>query len=70
MPTVARELGTVRRFDLGHGYGFVVTDAGDGDLFLHARNIRGTTPRPGDRVSFVIGRDKDGRREAVNVKVL
>jgi cold shock CspA family protein len=65
-----RELGTVRRFDLGHGYGFVVTDAGDCDLFLHARNLRGTIPRAGDRVEFAVERFSDGRREAVNVKVL
>ena len=69
-PALPRERGTVRSFGLYSGYGFVVTDAGDCDLFLHARNLRGTIPRAGDRVEFAVERFADGRREAVNVKVL
>ncbi len=56
---------------VGHrdGFGFVVPDAGGGDLFLAARQMR--TLIDGDRVlARVIGLDSRGRREGEVVSVL
>ena len=69
--------GLVDRMDMvlgrvsGHpdGFGFLIPDAGDDDLFLAPRQMRGVFH--GDRVvARVVGLDKRGRREGAIVEVL
>jgi CspA family cold shock protein len=47
--------GTVKWFDAGKGYGFIVPDGGGKDLFVHHSEIQGTGYRElseGQRVQF------------------
>ncbi|MEE9422527.1 MAG: ribonuclease R [Gammaproteobacteria bacterium] len=69
--------GLVDRMDMvlgrvsGHpdGFGFLIPDTGDDDLFLAPRQMRGVFH--GDRVvARVVGLDKRGRREGAIVEVL
>jgi cold shock CspA family protein len=74
-PAGKTETGVVRVFLLNRRYGFITLDEArhDGcrDVFFH----RGTTapgvdPTRGDRVSFTIGRSRDGRPRAEDVRIL
>jgi cold shock CspA family protein len=60
-----RERGYVRSFSIADGWGFVVTQGGDHDVFLHitAMQDRGT-PKRGDRVELSVARMADGTRRA------
>jgi CspA family cold shock protein len=61
--------GTVRGFDARRGWGFIVSDAGDRDVFLHvSKMVDPVTPLKGMRVTFVMGTAKDGRPCAINVR--
>jgi CspA family cold shock protein len=53
--------GTVTWYDAGKGFGFVTPDAGDQDVFVHARSLTGgiTELAEGDRVSY---RASEGER--------
>ena len=65
-----REIGTVKWFDRGKGYGFVVRANGD-EIFLHNRNIRRHgrergAVSDGQRVSFVaVERERGWQAEDV-----
>jgi CspA family cold shock protein len=62
-----RHTGTVKWFNSDKGYGFVDVDGRDGDVFLGRGAIeRGDIPEPepGDRLSFVIGVDRQNRPRA------
>jgi CspA family cold shock protein len=64
--------GLVAWFDHRRGYGYVVRDNGEKDLFVHWTNIDMPgfkTLKPGQPVSFELGENHKGP-QAVNVKVL
>ena len=68
---VMRETGTVRSFDRATGYGFVISDRGNPDVWLHVRNVIGASvPYRGARVEFIVKRLPDRRSEALNVRIL
>lgn len=62
------ESGQVKFFNAQKGFGFIVPDEGEADLFFHATKIVGKQPDENDRVIFEI---EDGKRGlcAVNVSI-
>lgn len=64
--------GTVKFFDRTKGWGFI-TDDNKNDVFVHYSNITmegRKSLNQNDVVEFEIGEGKDGRTQAVNVKVV
>ena len=64
--------GTVKYFDGTKGWGFITDESGN-DVFVHYSSIQmegSKSLNQNDVVEFEIGEDKDGRTQAVNVKVV
>ena len=64
--------GTVKFFDGTKGWGFITDESGN-DVFVHYSSIQmegSKSLNQIDVVEFEIGEDKDGRTQAVNVKVV
>ena len=62
--------GTIRRL-MDRGYRFIKTEQG-GDLFFHRNELQGVdynSLREGQEVEFEIGRGRDGRSQAVKVRL-
>jgi CspA family cold shock protein len=58
-----RESGTVKWFDNAKGYGFIQRTAGEDDVFVHFRQIRGDgfrTLQEGQQVQFSIVQGQKG----------
>ena len=67
---MTRQGGELVMWDDDRGFGFITADDGQ-RLFVHIKAIGriATRPRIGDRVSFTIGRGRDGRPAANNVQI-
>jgi cold shock CspA family protein len=64
------KLGTVKMFDPGRGFGFIVSDS-NAEYYFHCTAIEsGCLPEPGDRVKFIAGFSRDGRARASRVALL
>jgi cold shock CspA family protein len=63
-----RRSGTLRSWNDDRGFGFIAPSDGQADLFLHISELPrdGTRPTIGERVSYEIGRGRDGKPQAVN----
>ena len=62
--------GTIRRL-MDRGYGFIKTEQGE-DLFFHRNDIEGVefnSLQEGQEVEFEKGQGRDGRPQAVKVKL-
>ena len=60
--------GTVKFFNDGKGFGFIVPDDGGKDIFVHVNGLVDEI-REGDNVSYEVEEGRKGLN-AVNVKVL
>lgn len=62
--------GTLKKWNGDRGFGFVVAEHGDQDLFVHISAFPrdGGTPTEGEALSFEIELDRDGRKRAVRVR--
>ena len=63
--------GTIKRLIADRGFGFIQTEEGK-DLFFHRNELQGvqfTTLREGQEVEFEMGQGRDGRPQAVRVKL-
>ena len=63
--------GTIRQLIRERGYGFIKTERG-GDLFFHRSELQGVdynSLREGQRVEFEVGHGRDGRPQAVRVRL-
>lgn len=66
----ARFNGTLKKWNAERGFGFVVADHGDQDIFVHASAFprEGRPPAVGDVLSFELELDREGRKRAVRVR--
>jgi len=69
-----RVIGEVRWFDPARGYGFLIPEVGEDDIFIHHSGIGFGKPgrrnlEKGAKVSFEIA-ERDGRKHALNVMPL
>jgi len=63
--------GTIRRLITDRGFGFIRKERGE-DLFFHCSEVEGVdfnSFREGQQVEFEVGRGRDGRAEALRVRV-
>jgi len=63
--------GTIKRLILDRGFGFIQTTE-DEDLFFHRnelQDVQFANLREGQEVEFEMGKGRDGRQQAVKVKL-
>ncbi|MBA7485761.1 Cold shock protein CspA [subsurface metagenome] len=63
--------GTIKRLILDRGFGFIQTTE-DEDLFFHRnelQDVQFANLREGQEVEFETGRGRDGRQQAVRVRL-
>lgn len=67
-----RTEGTIRNWNDDRGFGFVVTTETKQDVFVHISSFpqTGRRPQPGERLTFQIETDHDGKKRAVAVSYL
>jgi cold shock protein len=61
------QTGTVKFFNESKGFGFIVEDSSNRDIFVHITGLNGITIREKDRVAFEVIDGKKGLN-AVKVK--
>lgn len=64
-------IGTVKWFNAVKGFGFIQPDDGQKDVFVHVSAVERSdigALREGQRLSFELERDRQGRVSAVNLK--
>ena len=63
--------GTVKWFNATKGFGFIQPDAGGKDVFLHISAVERSgmgNPQEGQKISYEIEQDRQGRASAVDVR--
>jgi len=63
--------GTVKFFNTTKGYGFIRPDDGGKDVFVHISAIERAglvAPNEGDKLSYDIEQDRQGRSAATNLR--
>ncbi len=54
------ETGKVKFFNQTKGFGFIIPEAYEEELFFHVTGVNGKLPRENDKVSFIVGEGKKG----------
>ena len=64
--------GTIKRWAIGKGFGFVIPDDGTSDLFVHASELPDNVSYlpEGSVIEFDVHVEQDGRRQVRRAKVL
>ena len=63
--------GTVKFFNTTKGYGFIQPDDGGKDVFVHISAVERAgiaTPNEGDKLSYDLEQDRQGRSAATNLR--
>lgn len=70
MEAASRFNGTLKKWNAERGFGFVVADHGDQELFVHVSAFPrdGRPPSIGEPLSFELERGREGRKRAVRVR--
>ena len=66
-------MGTVKWFNPDKGFGFIEPEQGGEDLFVHFSAIQGSgfrTLEEGAKVEYDKGEGRDGKKQAVNVRLI
>jgi CspA family cold shock protein len=64
-------VGTVKFFNMNKGFGFITPETGGKDVFVHISAVERSGMSglsDGQKVSFDLERDRQGRDSAVNLK--
>lgn len=64
-------IGTVKWFDATKGYGFIAPEGGDNDVFVHISAVQASGLdglAEGDKLSFDLEEQKNGKKSAVNLE--
>ena len=64
-------VGTVKFFNATKGFGFIAPEQGDKDVFVHISAVERAGLHgldEGQKVSFDLERDRQGRNSAINLK--
>ena len=64
-------IGTVKGFDATKGYGFIAPEEGDKDVFVHISAVQASGLdglAEGDKLSFELEEQKNGKKSAVNLE--
>lgn len=64
-------VGTVKFFNTAKGFGFIAPDGGGKDVFVHISAVERSGMKglaDGQKVSFDLERDRQGRDSATNLK--
>jgi cold shock CspA family protein len=69
-PATLRFNGTLKKWNEERGFGFVIADLSDHELFVHVSAFprNGRQPMVGEALSFEVELDRDGRKRAVRVR--
>jgi CspA family cold shock protein len=68
---MAMAVGTVKFFNMQKGFGFIAPDGGGKDVFVHISAVERSgmsSLNDGQKVSFELERDRQGRDSATNLK--
>lgn len=63
--------GVLKSWDKARGFGFITPLSGGGqDIFVHVSDLQcqGEVPRPGERLTFEIGLNPEGKKKALRVR--
>ena len=64
-------IGTVKWFDATKGYGFITPEGADKDVFVHISAVQASGLdglNEGDKLSFEMEEQKNGKKSAVNLE--
>jgi CspA family cold shock protein len=73
MKETAMAVGTVKFFNAQMGFGFISPETGGKDVFVHVSAVERSGLRglaDGQKVSFDLERDRQGRDSATNLKTV
>lgn len=64
-------IGRLKRWDDSKGFGFIQSEAGGQDTFIHISCLKGCSRRPkaGDKIIYQRYTDREGKVKAVNAKI-
>jgi|TARA_Y100001970_G_scaffold237502_1_gene298024 CspA family cold shock protein len=65
--------GTVKWFNPRKGYGFIETEGGDNDVFVHISAVQNSgldLLKEGQKVEFTLEEQKNGKSAAENLKIV
>lgn len=63
--------GQLKRWNEGKGFGFISTENGERDIFIHISDLKGMSRRPqvGDTIHYQVKIQNDGKNRAVNAQI-
>ena len=63
--------GNLKRWNDDKGFGFINSDGGKRDIFIHISALKRMSRRPvaGDIITYQVDTDNDGKQRAVNAKI-
>jgi len=63
--------GQLKRWNEAKGFGFISTDKGERDIFIHISDLKGMSRRPlvGDTIHYQVKIQDDGKNRAINASI-
>ncbi|VAW47475.1 Cold shock protein of CSP family [hydrothermal vent metagenome] len=63
--------GQLKRWNEAKGFGFISTENGQRDIFIHISDLKGMSRRPivGDTIHYQVKVQNDGKNRAINARI-